>query len=131
MTKPLAIAACLSLLSLQFSGVHVHADESGYVGAPETSFSHSHSHDDHDAAAHHGGTRHDDHAANYEGARDVSVLDLALGLFKLPLALLALFLLFAIFPRVKTLAGTEIAYPVLSGRHTRWRPPLRAPPIPA
>jgi len=115
---------------MQLSGVHVHADEDGYIGAPETPFSHSHVHHDH----------HDAHHADNGGvgavsdsgeARDVSLLDLALSLFKLPLAILALVLLFALFPSIKAHVSLDFVYRVLSGRHTRWRPPLRAPPQPA
>ena len=126
----LAIIACLGLLSVQLSGVHVHADEDGYIGVPETPFSHSRVHHDH----------HDAHHADEGGsgtigdggeARDVSLLDIALSLFKLSLALLALVLLFALFPSIKAHISFAFVYRVLSGRHTRWRPPLRAPPQPA
>lgn len=135
MTKPLAIAACLSLLSLQLSGVHVHADDTGYIGVPETSFTHIHGHHDHHEAHHasvdstdHAGHSEASHTDDYEDARDVSLLDLALGLIKMLLAILALVLLFAVFPLIRTLASAGVVYPILSGRHTRWRPPLRAPP---
>lgn len=126
----LAFAACFSLLSLQLSGLHVHTGDSGFVGAPETPFTHRHGHHDH------GNARHDDHgdaspAHDYEDAKDVSLLDLALGTFKMPLAIPALFLLSASLPGFGKRVRTEYAYRVLSGRHTRWRPPLRAPPQPA
>jgi hypothetical protein len=138
LTNPLALAACLSLLSMQLSGVHVHADDSGYVGVPEASFTHSHGHHVHDNE-HHGGNAKVDHghrgdsapAHDYEHAKDVSVPDLALGTFKLPLAIPAPILLFTEFPAIRTLASTDFVFPVLSGRHTRWRPPLRAPPQPS
>ena len=126
-SKPPVVAACLSLLFLQMSGVHVHADEGGYIGVPETPFQHSHLHHDHDDAHHadDGG-----HGSVGEGgeARDVSLLDLALSLFKMPLAILALVLLFALLPSIKARGSFDFVYRVLSGRHTRWRPPLRAPP---
>lgn len=113
---------------LQLSGAHTHANEHGHVGVPETGISHIHSHQ-HDAAgaseANHG-SAHDVH--DYEDARDVSFFELASGTLKLPLAILALILLLSYYPRARTLASTNFAYPVLSGRHTRWRPPLRAPP---
>lgn len=136
--NPLAIAACISLLSLQLGGVHVHADETGFTGAPETPFTHSHTHHDHDRSHHGSGLAADDGdheevnpAHEYDDATDVSLLDLALSTFKMPLAVLTLFLLFAVFPIRAALTGIDLAYPVLSGRHTRWRPPLRAPPQPA
>lgn len=136
--NPLVFAACLSLLSLQLSGVHVHADDGGYIGAPETPFTHSHGLHDH-GDAYHAGTvddsGHGDHdtspSHDYEGAQDVSLLELALGTFKMPIAILALFLLFLVLSRIRSLCASEFVSRVLSGRHTRWRPPLRAPPLPA
>lgn len=136
-TNLLAFAACFSLLSLQLGYVHVHAGDTGHVSVPETPFTHSHGHHDH--GAHHGGSasvdpgEHGDSgpARDYEDAKDVSVLDLALGTFKLPVAIVAPASLFAAFRGARTLAGTDFVFPVLSGRHTRWRPPLRAPPEPA
>ena len=133
----LVFAACLSLLCLQLSGVHIHADDGGYIGAPETPFTHSHGRLDHGDAHHAGGDTlgHVDHdfgsPHDYEGAEDVSLLELALGTFKMPLAILALFLLFLVLSRIRSLCASEFVYRVLSGRHTRWRPPLRAPPQPA
>lgn len=132
--KTIGVAACLSLVMLQLSGLHLHADAHGYIGGPETSYSHTHTHD------HHGADHHDrsdaadgDDASSapghdYDDARDVSLLDLALNTFKSTLAILAFVLLLPIAPRVRALACADLAYPILSGRHTRWRPPLRAPP---
>jgi hypothetical protein len=37
-------------------------------------------------------------------------------------------LLFIHVPRGRAFASADVVYRVLSGRHTRWRPPLRAPP---
>jgi hypothetical protein len=126
------------LLFLQLSGIHVHADDNGYIGVPETPFTHSHGHHDHrdahDAGAAnpdqtgHGGAGQTD---DYDDARDVALPDLALGIFKMPLAILSLVLLFATCPLIRIFIGVEIFYAVLSGRYTRWRPPLRAPPQPA
>jgi len=129
-SKPLVIVACLSLLFLQLSGVHVHADASGYVGVPETPFTHSHVHHDHHDA-HHADAGGAGPISGGEEARDVSLLDLALSLFKVQLAILALVVLFALFPSVRVLLSFDFVYRILSGRHTRWRPPLRAPPQPA
>ena len=119
-SKPLVFAMSLCLLSLQLTGVHAHADESGFVSAPETAFAHSHDHHEHDDAHH-----------DHEDGKDVSLLEPALSKFKMPLAMIALILLFCLFPIVRPLFSIEFAYRVLSGRHTRWRPPLRAPPEPA
>lgn len=135
LVKPIGIAASLSLLVLQLSGLHVHADEHGYIGAPETSYEHSHVHQDHRVLhdQHRADLAHADHAApdalhDHGDARDLSFFDLALSGFKLPLAIIALVVLIVLMPRVRTLASEELVRPILSGRHTRWRPPLRAPP---
>jgi len=134
-TIPIGIAVCLCFLSVQFSGLHMHVDAEGYVGVPEIAHTHSQRihdrHDAHDAAAntdvHHD---HGDLAAdeNYEGTRDVSVNDLTLSSVKVPLAILVLAFLFSVIPLARALASPHIVHPVLSGRYTRWRPPLRAPP---
>lgn len=138
MTRPVTLISCLCLLMLQWSGLHVHANEAGYIGGPETSYTHSHVHHDSHAARPLGDWRDDRSAParsgsdhDYGDARDISLWDQALVAFNLPLAILAFVFLFAVFPLNRALAGTEISYPVLSGRHTRWRPPLRAPPQPA
>lgn len=133
-SKTIGVAACFSLLMLQLSGPHIHADEHGYIGVPETSYSHSHTHDDHGADHHDGGVTHADEESgasgrDYGDARDVSLLDLALSAFKLTLALLVFAFLFTILPRVRTPVSADFVQPILSGRHTRWRPPLRAPPL--
>ena len=133
--KTIGITACFSLLMLQLSGLHMHADAHGYIGVPETPYSHIHTHEHHGLLHHDGtGVAHadEDRAASghdYDDARDVSLLDLALSTFKLTLATLALVCLFLISPRVGTPVRLHFVYPVLSGRHTRWRPPLRAPPL--
>lgn len=133
--KPIPLVSCLCFLMLQWSGLHVHANAAGYIGGPETSYTHTHLHHEHRNSSHSGASS-GDHAApaspsadhDYGDARDVSLFDKALFAFKLPLAILALVFLFAIYPLIRTLAGADVVYPVLSGRHTRWRPPLRAPP---
>ena len=129
--KTIGIAACFSLLMLQLSGLHVHADEHGYIGVPETSHSHSHTHGHH--ADHPHGSAHVDEESgapghDYDGARDVSLLDLAFSVFKLTLVFLVFVFLLTVFSQVRSLVGTGFVYRILSGRHTRWRPPLRAPP---
>ena len=138
MTKPIGVTACLCLLALQFSGLHMHMDADGYVGGPEAAHSHSQRfHDPHDA--HHSAVVvgshdvHDDHGdfigeEDYEGTKDVSFDDLALSSVKLPLSVSAQPFLPSVVPLSLTLASTGIVHPVLSGRYTRWRPPLRAPP---
>jgi len=127
-SKPFAVIVSVCLVMLQLSGAHVHADESGYIGVPQISYKHTHGHH-HAADAHH----HDDGARGSEGddedVRDVSLQDAALSTFKIALALIAAPILIAVAPAFRVLISTDYVYPVRSGRHTRWRPPLRAPPL--
>jgi hypothetical protein len=127
MKKPFAVAVSVCLLMLQLSGAHVHADETGYIGVPEVSYKHSHGHHDGDAHHHDAGTGHSD--GDHEDMRDVSLQDAALSTFKMPLALIAFLILIVVVPTFRRLISTDYIYPILSGRHTRWRPPLRAPPL--
>ena len=128
MQKPFAVVVSVCLLMLQLSGAHVHADETGYVGMPEVSYKHTHGHH-HDSDAHHLDDGVETSDGDHEDMRDVSLLDGALSAFKMPLALTASAILVAIAPATRELFGTDHVHPVLSGRHTRWRPPLRAPPL--
>ena len=125
--KSFAIIVSFSLLALQLSGAHLHEDESGYVGTPQVSYQHSHGHH------HDGEKRHYDDGigagTDHEDVRDVSLLDAALSTLKAPLALVAAPVLIAVAPSLRLLLSTDHVFPVLSGRHTRWRPPLRAPPL--
>ena len=121
MRKPFAVVVSVCLLMLQLSGAHVHADETGYVGTPEVSYQHSHNHHHDDGVG--------ESSSDHEEMRDVSLLDAALSTFKMPLALIAVLVLIAVAPSLRLLFSTDYVYPVLSGRHTRWRPPLRAPPL--
>ena len=127
MKKPCVAAASVCLLMLQLSGAHVHADETGYIGLPEVSYKHSHGHHD-DGDAHHHDAGAEDSGGDRD-MRDVSLLDAALSTFKMPLALLAFLILIVAVSTFRRLISTDYIYPILSGRHTRWRPPLRAPPL--
>jgi hypothetical protein len=120
---------------LQLSGLHTHANEHGYVGAPETAYSHVHT-TDHGHQPEQSDSDHvhelslgsADHVHDYEDARDLSVFELASGKLKLSLAILAPAFLLCVSSGFPALLNPHFAYRVLSGRHTRWRPPLRAPP---
>jgi hypothetical protein len=138
MTRAIGTVACLSLLIVQLSGAHVHIGPEGFVGAPETSYFHDHGAHGHDhgrqvgdASIDHGTDASPISGDDYEDAQDVSLLDQTLTAFKLPIAVLALIVLFVVPPRAHTLATLDVVHRVLSGRYTRWRPPLRAPPLPA
>lgn len=125
-SAPIALIAAVSLLTLQLSGLHMHVDEHGYVGAPVGTHLHS------QAAHHHGnggelGDHSDDH--DFDGSKDLAVVELSAGASKLVLALVLLALALPILLRQSAVRLPTIVIPVLSGRRTRWRPPLRAPPL--
>jgi hypothetical protein len=138
-TTPMTLAASFCLLALQLSGLHMHLDAGGYVGTPQPAHTHrqsvhahhslGHSHDAHDGAYRAGDVGEDPaHDSDYEGTRDITFDELALSPAKLPLALLPMIVLSIVVSRVLALPSLDVVHPVLSGRHTRWRPELRAPP---
>jgi hypothetical protein len=148
-------AACLSLIALQMSGLHMHVSTGGDTGVLDAAHAHGqtpHQHvHEHDPAPHlagfaivdehatHSQTVHHpeaqdtlahehDGGQNHAGDLDVSIVKFGTGVSKLLLDLisLALILLMVIAP-ADSLARS-IAVPRFLGRHERWRPPLRAPP---
>ncbi len=127
------LVACLSLLALQFSGLHSHVDAYGYVGIPQGTHIHGQGviHSD-GKGAHVDGTDIDGHEhraeTDYAGDKDVSIVELSIGTSKLFVFLvwIGLILLITLRPGEKIL--TNFSIPPPTGRHARWRPPLRAPP---
>lgn len=132
MAPPIMVLACMSLLAVQVSGLHMHVDAHGYAGTPQST--HVHSQDTHS----HGGDKHRDHAAlhehphgdrSHDGDKDVSVIELNTGGSKLVILAvwsgLSLLIPLTLGEKLSPLA----AVPRPVGRHTRWRPPLRAPPL--
>jgi len=128
------LAACISLIALQLSGLHMHVDANGYVGTPEGTHVHGQA-----GGHHHGDTTHLDladasHGAvhggeqDHSGDKDVSIVKLRTAVSKLLLYLIALglALLMVLRPADKIAPTTTLPRPI--GRHERWRPPLRAPP---
>ncbi len=111
---PIVTLACLSLLGLQLSGLHMHVDDHGYSGAP------------HGTHVHEGGT--DPHEHEHE--TDVTIVELGTIASKHFLFLVAVgFSLVTLFSVSRRLS--PIHEPVIStGRRVRWRPLLRAPPLP-
>lgn len=103
---------CLSLLTMQMSGLHLHVSVDGQSGAHDE----AHLHD-----AKPGGHDHD-------GEIDVSSFEPGVTWSKLIPFFMAL--IFALLPVIRT--STAVRPPLverLSTRHrSRWRPPLRAPP---
>jgi hypothetical protein len=128
------LAACLSLVGVQLSGLHLHAGaegldaalhgthvhgnvgSSGHTPSQLASAAHQHTHLD----GHHG----HDHA----GDRDVSIIELSGGLSKLLVFLVCfgggLIFVLQIVYRLRPIPIVT----VVKSRRERWRPPLRAPP---
>jgi hypothetical protein len=109
----LVLLAGVALLSMQMAGIHLHAGEpSGDVGA-------------HGAHMHNVETDGHDHS----NAVDVTVVDLGTVWSKLmPVLLTAFPTILAIVWLLHTLWPPPIALIPLR-RRSRWRPPLRAPPL--
>jgi len=122
--------ACVSLLAVQLTGLHMHVNAHGYVGTPQRTHVHSvgpHNHgdvarvDDETIHSHERDPTHD-------GDKDVSINEHSSATSKLVIlsAWLSLDLLMPVTPGEKITPYTVVPRPV--GRHTRWRPPLRGPP---
>lgn len=100
---------------MQISGLHLHVNSEGTAGLHGT-----HVHD----------TDPDGHGHGHEDDTDLSLLELGNGFGKLmPFIVPFLFALFAIvlFTQQRWAAVNAFLHP---RQHFRWRPPLRAPPIP-
>ena len=132
----LMLVACVSLVALQTSGLHMHVNSDGFTGSPQGTHIHDAHH--HDSPAHHEGaqTAHEhpghDHAAGqgHSDDSDVSLVNYNTGASKLPLDLIALALVLIMFlnPAAKIEPLTTVPRP--RERYERWRPPNRAPPLP-
>ncbi len=131
------LAACLSLFALQMSGLHMHVDDHGYAGTPQGTHIHSqvknvyavdahldHHGDDKVIAGHNHAGDHD-----FEGDKDLSVVDLLFGTSKIPIFLVWLGLCLFSIIRSGDKFSSKFSYHRPTGRRARWRPPLRAPPI--
>jgi len=111
---PLLVIACLCLIFMQMNGTHLHVEADGQN------------------AGLHGTHLHeaDQHGHDHTAESDVSVLEeLGLTWSKLPPVILAtVVLLFTqLWPRQQLwLLPVQFAKP---RRRSRWRPPLRAPPL--
>jgi hypothetical protein len=128
------LAACLSLIAVQLSGLHMHVDSQGYAGPPEGTHVHGqpeHHHGDvihtHEVTvpkdqAHPGGK---DHA----GDKDVSIIKFGTVVSKLLLCLMSLGLILFMVVRLTDTIALRNSAPRLTARHERWWPPLRAPPL--
>ena len=119
------LVACLSLLALQLSGLHTHVDADGYVGTPQGTHVHGNgTHVDGAGIDTHGHGGDTDHA----GDKDVSIVELSTGASKILLFLVWVGLLLLIVLELRNKISLNFVGPPPTGRHARWRPPLRAPP---
>jgi hypothetical protein len=111
----IAIVLAASILSLQLSGLHLHvnSDGDGDGGLHGT-----HVHDaDHDGHGH-------------EADTDVSLIKLFSGWVKLLFILAPFVCVMLAVMRLDKPKWAPITRRILSRGQSRWRPPLRAPPIP-
>ena len=123
----LMLIACLSLIALQTSGLHMHVNSDGFAGTPQGTHVHdAHHHDAATAAHEHEHTGGQGHTSD----SDVSIVNYNTGVSKLPLDLIALALVLMMFlsPAAKIAPVTTVLRP--RERYERWRPPNRAPPLP-
>lgn len=127
----ITLAACFCLLGFQTSGLHTHVDERGYVGTPQGTHFHGHSH-------HADGAEHADNGivdgqnhlgdSDYAGDKDVSVFDLGLGASKISDFLIYLgFCLFIATKSIYRYSSNHLDSHPDRHREHRW-PQLRAPP---
>jgi len=113
------------------SGLHMHVDSHGYAGAPQTAHLHNQSSHSHGKRKHlDGGDNRHEHPGDqdHDGDKDISVVELSTGASKLLVFLVWFGLGLFVVLRLATTITPRSAVPKLIGRHTHWRPPLRAPP---
>jgi hypothetical protein len=118
-TAAVLLAACVGLLSAQWSGVHTHVNAEGFHGAAQGMHNHHHDGHDHDGQGH----GDDDH----DGDIDVRVVDYGLA-SKLIFLFLAIGLPLFVLAPVRSAAPLHSVVLQPPRRRMRWRPPLRAPP---
>ncbi len=127
------LVACLSLLALQLSGLHTHVDADGYAGTPQGTHVHGQGiiHRDENGTQFDGADK-DGHKHNgdtdHAGDKDVSIVELSTGASKILLFLVWVGLLLLIALELRNKISLNFMGPPPTGRHARWRPPLRAPP---
>jgi hypothetical protein len=122
----LMLIACLSLVVLQMSGLHMHVNGDGFAGAPQGTHVHdAHHHDGASSAHEHEHSGGQGHTSD----SDVSIVNYNTGVSKLPVDLIALALGLIMFltPVAKIAPVTTVPRP--RERYERWRPPNRAPPL--
>lgn len=133
--SPLLILACLGLLVSQLSGLHMHVDMEGYAGAPHS----THLHEaglpasDHQLRGNGADVDHD-HPSDpgHEGERDISIVELnGASISKVLIFFACLCLILLVIPKRDDRIPLPATTPGTKNRRERWRPPLRAPPLPS
>jgi hypothetical protein len=111
----LLAAALSSMLFIQVGGLHQHVSLDDGAGGLHGSHLHHVDHGDHD----------------HESEVDVEIFDLGVAYSKTMLFLVALFLTILVCSRAVRATIFPRTNRLFQFRHAHWRPPLRAPPIPA
>jgi hypothetical protein len=105
---------CLSLLTMQMSGLHLHANADSQSGALHG----MHLHD----------TNPDGHGHDHDAEIDMSPFDPGVTWSKLIPVLLALIFVLLTIRRTSTTVRPPLVERLSKRHRSRWRPPLRAPP---
>ena len=115
-TVPVLLIAimCLSLLTLQMSGLHLHVSGDSQSGALQG----THLHD----------ADHDGHGQDHDAEIDVSPFEQGVTWFKLIPILVALIFVLLSIRRTSTMVWPQLVEHFPTRHRSRWRPPLRAPP---
>ena len=113
-TSALLIIVCVSLLSIQFSGLHQHMSTQEFNGEAHGTHLHDLDPDGHD----------------HDTGADVSFFELGTTWLKIMPFVIPLGLVLLIIGRTVQLARFPPCQLLQLRKRSRWRPPLRAPPIP-
>ena len=113
-TSAILIIICLSLLSLQFSGLHQHVSTQGSIGEAHG----THLHD------------LDPDGSDHDTEVDVSFFELGFSWSKIMPFLITLILVLLIIGRTAQSVSFPTCQLLQPRKRSRWRPPLRAPPLP-
>jgi hypothetical protein len=119
LTTTLVCAAALALLAAEWSGMHTHVGAGGFHGAAQGMHDHHHGHEDDTGS---GMPDHDDEL-------DMRVVDYGLSASKILVFVAALGVALFLLPPSRGGAPITFVPPLTQHRRTRWRPPLRGPPL--
>ncbi len=110
----IAIFACAAVISLQFSGLHLHASSKSHTAGL------------HGAHIHQAETT--THGHEHDADRDVTLFEVLTGSAKHMPFLVALLTVLLFTGILSNTFGLPVMRVVFQSRRQRWRPPLRAPP---